>query len=204
MLLRETHHRVKNDLQILSSMLGLSDRPGLDSADHKVLVESRNRVHAISLIHELLSKSGDLHGVSIKGYIAELVLRIEGSLLHRGDAVTIVSRVGDYYFDTDTCVACGLLLNELLTNSLKHAFPAGERGVILIRIDRIEQDRFVLEVQDDGIGISAERTVAKGDSMGLSLVRGLAEQLGGALSVESDGGTAWRIQFVAREVAVRA
>ncbi|HUX20228.1 MAG TPA: sensor histidine kinase [Spirochaetia bacterium] len=204
MLLRETHHRVKNDLQILSSMLGLSDRPGLDSSDHKVLVDSRNRVHAISLIHELLYKSNDLNGVSIKGYIAELVHRIEGSLLNRGNGVTIVSRVGDYYFDTDTCVACGLLLNELLTNSLKHAFPSGDSGVILIRIDRIEHDRFLLEVQDDGIGISVERTAPAGDSLGLRLIQALTEQLSGTLSVESDGGTAWRIQFVAREVVVRA
>lgn len=202
MLLRETHHRVKNDLQIVSSMLGLSDRPGLDRSDHAVLVESRNRVHAISLIHELLYKSEDLTGVGIRGYIAELVSRIEGSLMH--DGVSIVSRVGDYYFATETCVACGLLLNELLTNSLKHAFPGGEAGVILIRIDRVEQDRFLLEVQDDGIGISLDRATTGSSSLGLRLVRSLTEQLGGTLSVESEEGTTWRIEFTAGEVAVRA
>lgn len=199
LLLRETHHRVKNDLQILSSLLGLSDRPGLDLAEHSVLVDSRNRVNAISLIHELLYKSSDLSGISIKGYLAELVGRIESSLLHN-DTVSIVMQVGDYYFDADTCVACGLLLNELLTNSLKHAFPNGESGVILIRVEQVEDGSYVLELQDDGVGMSSNHS--NPDTLGLRLVRALTEQLGGTLTVESGEGTLWRIRFATEQVLV--
>ena len=201
LLLRETHHRVKNDLQILSSLLGLSDRPGLDLTEHTVLVDSRNRVNAISLIHELLYKSSDLSGISIKGYLAELVGRIESSLLHN-DSVSIVMQVGDYHFDADTCVACGLLLNELLTNSLKHAFPNGEEGVILIRVEQMEDGSYVLELQDDGVGMSGNNSDP--DTLGLRLVRALTEQLGGTLTVESGVGTLWRIRFAAEQVLVRA
>ncbi len=201
LLLRETHHRVKNDLQILSSLLGLSDRPGLDLAEHSVLVDSRNRVHAISLIHELLYKSSDLSGISIKGYLSELVGRIESSLLHN-DAVSIVMQVGDYHFDADTCVACGLLLNELLTNSLKHAFPHGESGVILIRVDQVEDGSYLLELQDDGVGMSRDHSGR--ETLGLRLVRALTEQLGGTLTVESGEGTLWRIRFAAEQVLVQA
>jgi len=201
MLVRETHHRVKNDLQILSSMLNLSDRPGINSVEHEILTDSKNRVHAISLIHELLYKSPDLAGVSMRGYVAELIRRIESSLVHDAGAVSIVSRVGDFYFDADTSVVCGLLLNELLTNSLKYAFPDGESGVILVRVERIADGGFLLQVQDDGVGLPKDCTITGSSSLGMRLVGALTEQLGGTWSVESDAGTSWNIRFSAVEVA---
>lgn len=203
MLLRETHHRVKNDLQILTSTLRLSDTAELGAEDHEILTDSRNRIHAISLIHELLYKSPSLTGVSIRGYVSELVSRIERSLKQENDAVSIVSHIGDYYFDADTSVTCGLLVNELVTNSLKHAFPDGDSGVILVQVKRLEPGRFLLIVQDNGVGLPKECSVGIEESLGMRLVRALTEQLRGKLELESDDGTTWQIQFEAAELGAK-
>lgn len=202
-LLRETHHRVKNDLQILSSILHLSDRPGLAGGEHEILVESENRVHAISLTHELLYKSSHLAaGVSMRAYVSELIRRIETSLVGDTEAISIVSNIGDFFFDADTSVACGLLLNELLTNSIKYAFPNCDGGVILVRMERVGSGRYLMQVQDDGVGLPRECCLSDSGSLGMRLIRALTEQLGGSVSVESDPGTSWRILFDAREEAV--
>lgn len=200
MLLREVHHRIKNDLQILSSTMRLSEDPGVSPSDHRILAESRNRIHAISLLHELLYRRTERDGVSIRCYLTDLVRQIERSLL-RGSEVAIVSRVGDYYFDSDTAIACGLLVNELVTNSVKHAFPAGSSGVILVQVVRCEAGRYALEVQDDGVGFPEECSFRDESTLGIRLVRGLSEQLRGRLEVEREEGTKWRVEFRARELS---
>lgn len=203
-LVRETHHRVKNDLQMLSSMLNLSYRDEKEGLIRETLAKSQNRLHAISLIHELLCESRNLSGVSLRRYIEELIRRIKSSLVYDSEAIAIISRVGDYYFDAETSVTCGLLLNELLTNSIKYAFAPGGSGVILVQLQRVGAERYLLSVQDDGVGLPPGRPLASRQSLGMRLVHALTDQLGGTLSVVSDSGTFWRIYFGAKEVGARA
>jgi PAS domain S-box-containing protein len=193
-LLREAHHRVKNNLQVISSMLHLQSRYVADEAARDALRESRGRVRTIALVHEELYRSSDMGSIDLGAYLQSLVRGIVAAYdaSVRGIAVEVPSasaRVG-----VDTAMHCGLVVHELVTNAFKHAFPGGRRGRITIALRR-EGDDHVLSVTDDGVGFPDGLDVRATQTLGLQLVRSLAEQLGGSVTMTRGAGTAVAVRF---------
>ncbi len=195
-LLREIHHRVKNNMQIISSLLSLQSRYLKNERDMAIIRESQNRIKSMALIHEKLYKSEDLANINAREYFMSIADGLVRSYGARGVKVTV--EVGDVSLGMDAAIPCGLIVNELLSNSLKHAFPQreGEVFVVLSSVDGIME----LTVRDNGLGIPEEIDFRNTDSLGLRLVTILAEdQLGGKITLRRDKGTEFCIQFKQKE-----
>jgi two-component system CheB/CheR fusion protein len=193
-LLKEIHHRVKNNLQIIASLLDLQSE-FLDHADAKaVLVEMKTRVRSIAAIHELLYTAADFSRIEFRRFVEKLAQDVIA--VHRRNAtqVDVEIHAESVLLDLTQAVPCGLIVNELLTNALKHAFPKGRRGKINVSFASDEKD-WRLEVSDDGVGLAAEIDPANVNSMGFQLIQLLAQQLGGNLDVVRDAGSQFIIRF---------
>ncbi len=195
-LIREIHHRVKNNLQVVASMLRLQSGNIQDEQLQQVFAQSQSRVASMALIHEKLYKGDDLAQVDLSQYIkdlfAELVQlnKVRESIRYR----TAIDP--DLVLDLDTMVPLGLILNELITNSFKHAFTEGQEGFINLRIHRADQDRFDLYYSDNGTGIPPGKRNGDTGTLGHSLIESLVEQLDGFMTLDSDGtGTRYHIRF---------
>jgi PAS domain S-box-containing protein len=189
-LLREMHHRVKNNLQVISSLLYLQSQKVTEAALTHLFEEMQQRVETMALIHENLYQSADLGRVDFRRYIEMLVSGLTAA--HSGRSVRIEVEVEDVSLMIHTAVPCGLIVNELVTNAFRHAFVNGHDGTIRIQFRRAD-DRYVLSVRDDGIGLPADGCPSA--SLGLRLVHNLAEQLGARLETDRERGTAFRISF---------
>ncbi|MEW5847389.1 MAG: PAS domain S-box protein [Myxococcota bacterium] len=194
-LLKEIHHRVKNNLQVTSSLLKLQSSYIADQQAREIFSESQNRIRSMALVHEKLYQSRDLSRVDLNEYtrsLAALLFRSYGtdparvSLRLEGEPILLT---------IDTAVPCGLILNELLSNCLKHAFPDGRNGTVTVRVGSPAGGRHQLEVRDDGVGLPPGFDVKKVESLGLQLVNTLVEQIHGHLEVDVAGGTAFRVRF---------
>ncbi len=195
-LLAEIHHRVKNNLQIISSLLALQAGLVSDASIKGVLEDSRNRVRSIALIHEHIYRSKDLAKIDFHEYLGSLA----SSLLknHAGNKVRISvdTDEGPVFLRMDKALPCSLIINELVTNCLKHAFLPGEEGEIQIQFRRGGQDDYLLTVRDNGRGFPEDVDYRSTKSLGLQLVLNLAEaQLQGSLELVTGGGTEFRILF---------
>lgn len=193
-LLQEVHHRVKNNLQVISSLLNMQVRRLDEGASREALAECQNRVQAIALIHEQLYRTRDYARVPFADYarsLAELVFATAGVA---ADWVALELDIEHMTFTVDRAIPCGLILNELISNALKHAFPGGRRGTIRVAM-RAFAGEVELTVADDGCGISAEVDVERSDSLGLQLVTTLAEQLDGRIAVVRAPGTRFEVRF---------
>ena len=195
-LLREIHHRVKNNLQVVSSLLNMQARNVRDKETIEILSEARDRIKTMSLIHSQLYESRDFAEINMKGFVDMLL----GQLLQSypvGDArIASVVRVDDYPFPISTAVPVGLIINELLSNALKHAFSGRDEGKIEVSLTASEGGRIDLTVSDDGVGLPAGFDIDKSKTLGLHLVKILSEdQLQGTLEVTSDGGVTFEIEF---------
>jgi two-component sensor histidine kinase len=193
MLLREVHHRVKNNLQVISSLLSIQSSRIKDGHALTVFKESQNRVKTIAAIHQKLVRSSDLAHIDIADYIRNLVESVLRSYGVDGSAVQLDINVEDLRLGIDTAIPCALIINELVTNSLKHAFPGGRRGQLGVELRANGADDFHLTVRDDGTG--GNFAIDNADSIGLQIVKALTEQLDGTLDVSTDRGTAFHIQF---------
>jgi len=195
-LLREIHHRVKNNMQVISSLLNLQARSIESPQLQKMFQESQSRVRAMAMIHEILYESGDLSRIGLDGYVTKLansLILIYGAA---ADNIRLDVDAEEVTLGIDETVPCGLVLNELLSNSLKYAFPNDRPGVIKIRAHSTEDGEVVLRVSDDGVGLPADLDIRATESMGMSLVVGLVEnQLGGRLELDRDKGTCFTIIF---------
>ena len=195
-LLREIHHRVKNNMQVISSLLNLQARNIESPQLQKMFQESQSRVRAMAMIHEILYESGDLSRIGLDGYVTKLansLIRIYGA---EANLIRLDVDAEEITLGIDETVPCGLVLNELLSNSLKYAFPDSRPGVIKIRAHSTENGEVVLRVSDDGVGLPADLDIRATESMGMSLVVGLVEnQLGGRLELDRDKGTCFTIIF---------
>jgi PAS domain S-box-containing protein len=195
-LLREIHHRVKNNMQVISSLLNLQSRGINDPALEKVFHESQTRVRAMAMIHEVLYESGDLAAIDLAAYVTKLarsLIRFYGA---QADRIRLQVNAEAVSLGIDEIVPCGLVINELLSNSLKYAFPDGRRGKVEISARPTEAGEIVLVVCDDGIGLPPGLDIRKTETMGMGIVVGLVEnQLGGRVELDRSDGTCFTIMF---------
>jgi len=193
-LLKEIHHRVKNNLQVISSLLRLQAAGVGDGSALEMFHESQNRIRSMALIHEKLYQSPDLSRVEFASYARELL-----SLLLRSYAarprIELDTRVENSALSIELAVPLGLILNELISNCLKHAFPDGRAGRITVELRPLNPASLELTVADDGVGFPAEIDFHKADTLGMQLVRTLTEQIGGRLELRRRRGTEFAISF---------
>jgi two-component sensor histidine kinase/sensor domain CHASE-containing protein len=196
-LLKEIHHRVKNNLQVISSMLDLQGRAARDPETTRLFRESRDRVRSMSLIHEKLYQAGDTGQVTFSDYVRDLTAQLCHSFACSAEAIHIDVQAGDMFLDMDTAVPLGIVINELLTNALKHAFPDGRVGRISVTLGRGPAGMVVLGVSDDGEGPPAGLDISAPTTLGLRIVNTLVAQLGGTLELSTETGSAFMVRFPA-------
>lgn len=200
MLLREVHHRVKNNLQVISTLLKLQLRDEDDARARAFFRESQNRILSMAMIHEKIYQTEGLHKIRLKDYIRDLAQEIYDSFGENTERIGMRVDVEDIAFGMDTVIPCGLIFIELISNSLKYAFPDGRRGEIFIGVRRRKNGRIDLSVRDDGVGLPEEIEIKKLHSLGLRLVSDLARyQLKGTREIERKHGTTVRITFREKE-----
>jgi PAS domain S-box-containing protein len=197
-LLKEVYHRVKNNLQVIQSLLNLESRTLPEGNARAALTDTGNRVRAMALVHQKLYQSGSLASISLRDYVRDLLRQLQDSGSINPARITMKIAVSETEVGLDAAVPLGLLLNELISNSIKHGFPDDRRGTVSIHFAR-QGDGGVLEVSDDGIGLPPGLDPEHTPTMGLKLAWGLARQLGGRLHMESapDQGTLCRIKLSA-------
>jgi two-component sensor histidine kinase len=191
-LLQEVHHRVKNNLHVVSSMLEMQARRTGDYSAFQQLQEACNRVMSIAQMHELLYQSGSLSAVDLTAYAGRLVARLV-DLYHVHDRIRATVEGESVAVDLNQAVPCGLVLNELVSNALKHGFPEGLTGNLTISLSR-ENGHVQLKVQDTGIGLP-EFDVRNSPSLGLRIVSLLADQLRGAVTFTNGRGACVELRF---------
>jgi len=194
-LLKEIHHRVKNNLNVVASLLSLqADEVKSVEDAQTAFLESYNRVYSMALVHENLYRTESFSEVDMKSYINTILDElIQGS--SRRDKIELYQKVEDIHLDITYAVPCGIILNELLTNILKHAFPNGKGGYISVLLKQLEKGGYELRVHDNGIGISEKIDYETPATLGLKLVHLLTEQIHGKLQIEGKEGTTFIIQF---------
>jgi PAS domain S-box-containing protein len=191
-LLQEVHHRVKNNLQVITSLLRLQASAG--PALREPLRESEDRIRAIALIHEQLYAASDLGRISFDDYLGVVTSQLQR--IYACPAVEVEVVRHGLELPLDQAVPCGLIVNELVSNALRHAFPAGrEAGHVTVSLQRGAAGRRELEVRDDGVGLAADLDIHETPTLGLRLVGMLVEQLGGSIALERRGGTRFRVRF---------
>jgi PAS domain S-box-containing protein len=193
-MLKEIHHRVKNNLQVISSLLGLQSSYIKDEESREIFQESQDRVRIMAQIHTMLYQSADLARVDFGGFIRDLAGRLQQSYGGAGSPIEIQTDIANVSLSIETSIPCGLILNELVANALKYAFPEGKEGEIHIRM-RSEDNRVALTVQDNGIGFPASIDFRNTQSLGLELVNLLVGQMSGTIDMQVGGGTTWTITF---------
>jgi PAS domain S-box-containing protein len=194
-LLKEIHHRVKNNLQIISSLLNLQSGYIQDERAGEMFKESRNRVKSMALIHEKLYQSKDLARIDFADYIRHLTAHLLRSYSVHSPSVNLKVNVDEILLDIDTAIPCGLIINELVSNALKHAFPAGASGEIRIDFHKDRNGKLVLVVGDNGAGLPPEFDFRHTESLGLQLVGTLTDQLEGTLDLDRSQGTTFTISL---------
>jgi two-component sensor histidine kinase len=194
-LLREIHHRVKNNMQIISSLLMLQSHNIEDKKYKDIFIESQTRIYSMALIHEKLYQSESLAQINFKEYIDGIVSNIFESYCIKSN-IKIDLNIENIPINIDYAVPCGLIINELVTNSLKYAFPDGRPGRIQISLKSGDNNMIQLSISDDGIGIAKDMDIRKTKSLGLHLVTALAEsQLHGKIDINREKGTEFQIKF---------
>lgn len=195
MYFKELHHRVKNNLQVISSLLYLQSINAREPGAAEILKESQNRVKSIALVHEMLYRYPESAKIDFCEYIRGLTADLFRTYGADPEAVSVHLSIENITLDIDTAIPCGLIVTELVSNALKHAFPAGRSGEIRVEVWPAGDRTHVLTVRDNGGGMPAGYDWRTGSSLGLKLVSDLARQLDGAFEMEPGEGTAFRIEF---------
>ena len=193
-LLREVHHRVKNNLQIISSLLNLQTESTRDEKFLSLIRESRNRIKSMALVHEMLYATADLSKIKLKNYIDTLCDSIYQSYKNPGmDIVFNIGIPGDTFFEIDKMIYLGMVLNEIISNSLKYAFTDG-KGIISIFLQQ-KDTKHQLSIQDNGKGLPVGFDKEKDGNLGMQLIYMLTEQLNGAIEMEGKNGVTYQLIF---------
>jgi len=194
-LLKEIHHRVKNNMQIICSLIDLQAMNISDAMTLELFNTCQNRIRSMALVHEKLYGSEDFARIDFGSYIADVLVYLHESYPMSRDRVNITCNVEKIFLGIDSAIPVALILNELISNSLKHAFPDGSRGDIKIDFSRDENKKYHLTISDNGIGMPGDYNSNNSDSLGLVLVKGLVDQLKGSFNYEKNGGTKYIISF---------
>lgn len=194
LLLQEIHHRVKNNLQVISSLLRLQSRHINDPEALEIFKESQKRVSSIALVHEKLYQSKDMASINFADYIETLARDIFNFSMNSMQNIKLNLDLDEYYLNIETAIPCGLIINELLTNSLKHAFPSGNNGEIYLGLHG-DNGKIVITVKDDGVGLPPQIDIKKPDTFGLQLVYFLKKQIKGDIILDEGDGTSFKIIF---------
>lgn len=197
-LLKEIHHRVKNNLQIVKSLLHIQSRRTQQEEALLVLQDSQNRIASIALVHEKIYRSADLAKVDFAQYVPSLATHLFHTYNVNSNNIKLKLETENIFLQIDTAIPCGLIINELVSNSLKYAFPNNRPGQITVRFNTQEQGKMLLTVEDDGVGISEDFDIEKSLSSGLKLVQALVKQLKGKIEIDRTQGTKFIITFVLR------
>jgi len=193
-LLKEIHHRVKNNMQVISSILNLQSKHIKDEQALRIFKNGQSRIRSMAMVHERLYESADLAGIDFAEYVqstTSYLLSIHGV----SGVVRLDIDIKDILLDVSTAIPCGLIINELVSNSLKYAFGDGRAGEILIKLYSDKAGKLTLIVEDDGVGFPKDVDFRKTESLGMQLVIMLVEQLGGAIELDKSKGTAFKITF---------
>ncbi|MDP3066716.1 MAG: histidine kinase dimerization/phosphoacceptor domain -containing protein [Methanobacteriaceae archaeon] len=194
LLVKETHHRVKNNLSIISSLLSLQSRYIKDGDTRRMFLESQNRIRAMALIHERLYQSTDLKSINFGGYLEILAPELLSNY-NIDKSIKMEIEVIDVRIDVNTAIPLGIILNELVSNSIKHAFPPGRTGTIKISLEKLPNDLLILEISDNGIGLPEDLDMDSAESFGMNIVNTLVRQLDANLEMKTDKGTVFQIIF---------
>ena len=194
-LLKEVHHRVKNNMQVISSLLNLQSRRLKDPAVFEMFKESQRRIRSMALIHERLYQSSDLSRIEFSEYLRNLATHLFHSYQVDTSRVQLKIEAEEVHLNINTAIPCGLIVNELVSNALKHGFPEGRKGQLQIELRRIPGDGYVLGVTDDGVGFPEGLDFRKTETLGMQIISTLVEQIDGRLELNRDKGTAFRLEF---------
>ena len=194
-LLREIHHRVKNNMAIISSILSLQADNVRDTEAIECLRDCRGRIKAMALVHENLYQSRDLSEINVAEYLDRLMRNLSMIFGVNHDLIEFRTEVGDFFMNLDTLIPCGLIINELVSNSLKHAFTEGRKGEIAVVFMKTGKSAYLLRVSDNGCGLPHGLNVIEAKSLGLKLVGILVGQIEGTLETDISEGTSFEIRF---------
>ena len=201
LLLKEIHHRVKNNLQVISSLLGIQSRGIKDQLAKDAIKESRSRVHSMSLIHQDLYKQDNLSGIQIQAYLNKLCHDLFNTYDISQGRISLVTDIDDIKLDVDSVIPIGLIVNELITNSLKYAFPDDQTGEIKVALN-LKEKILNLVVSDNGVGLVEEDLKVKTDSFGHKLIRAFKQKLNADVHIVSEKGT--RITVAIKDYIIKA
>ncbi|WP_025763726.1 histidine kinase dimerization/phosphoacceptor domain -containing protein [Dyadobacter tibetensis] len=198
-LMKEIHHRVKNNLQVISGLLELQSKTLADSSAREALREGRNRVRSIALIHQNLYQFENLSSIDLKRFVTDLCCQVQ-SIYTPTKTVAVEVHITELHLDIDSGVPVGLILTELLSNSFKYAFNEVREGNIIIKIETIEEGRFLLTYSDNGPGLPPDDELAKTKTLGLQLINDLTRQIGGHVQYATKQGAFFSIIFTNRDL----
>lgn len=194
-MLNEIHHRVKNNLQIIVSLLRIQLRSINDEKIREILKISQNRIKSMALIHDSLHRSKDLSRINFSDYVRNMTTHLFSIYNEEAKHVELDLKGGEIYIDINRALPCGLIINELVSNSLKHAFPKAKKGKVSIKIDENMGKQFTLVVSDNGIGLPKGLDIHNTETLGMQLVRDLVKQLEGTLELDRSNGTTFKVTF---------
>jgi two-component sensor histidine kinase len=196
-LLREIHHRVNNNLQLISSLLRLEllQAERKNESFGKVLEDIQGRIQAMALVHRALYRSENLGWIDVPGYVQSIVAGLHASSPRGIGELSVKTDLKNISLGINTALTCGLIINELVTNALKHAFPAGRRGEVVVSLESTGDAEVQLTVRDNGVGMPRDLDLQRPKSLGLELVRDLARQINGTVGFARGRGTEVRVRF---------
>ena len=195
-LLRELYHRTKNNMQVISSLLGLKAADIQDERLTKILDEMNVRIQTISLVHQKLYQSQNLSKIDLKEYVSDLCGLIAKTYLPAPGRIQMITELESMYVLIDTAIPCGLIINELISNAFKYAFPENRKGKITIQLKHVVEDLIELKISDDGVGIPEGVNLMESNTLGYKLFRNIAEnQLMGTVKIETQRGMSYTIHF---------
>ena len=194
-LLKEIHHRVKNNLQIIISLLNLQSGFIKDEQTLKAVKDGQNRVRSMALVHEKFYQAEELTEINFTEYVEKLNQFLFQSYGDKSDRVKLIIEADKIAFDMDTAMPCGLLINEIVSNSLKYAFPGDREGEIKIELHKQGDQKITMNIADDGVGLPSNIDVEHAESLGLQLIHALTNQLEGELVVSQEKGTKFSVTF---------
>lgn len=194
-LLKEVHHRVKNNLQIISSLISLQSNQVNDTKLTDFFNQTKNRIQSIALVHEKLYKTRELSSINFEDYLNDLLLNISETFSNGKSNVQIKTEVEDIPLTIDAVLALALIINELVSNSFKYAFPDSDKGEIYVSLKKADETIYTLILRDDGAGFSEKTDIENTKTLGLRLVYNLVKQLDGTITLNSSRGTEYIITF---------